>query len=196
MAIKCLCSGLLLTAIVLLGDVNVLTNPGFEEGITGWAGRSCEIEAVSSPVHSGSGAAKATGRTEAWQGIKQSILGKVANGKTYKISGWVRLENSDSDSVTVSIEQADDNGTKYINVAGGAASNTEWTEISGEFTLDAAGDLKTLDVYFEGPVPEVNFIVDDVSVSGEAPAAPAVPAEPNAPKDEPNAPKAEPNEPI
>jgi endo-1,4-beta-xylanase len=179
MCVKYFCSGLLLTLLVLMGDANLLENPGFEDGTTGWTGRGCEIEAVSTPVHSGSGSAKASGRTDAWQGIKQSLLGKVSNGKTYKISGWVRLDNSDSDTAIVSIEQADDNGTRYINVNSAAASNSEWVELSGEFTLDAAGTLKTLDIYFEGPAPEVNFFVDDVSVSLAAPES--SPAEPNEP---------------
>ena len=36
--------------------------------------------------------------------------------------------------------------------------------MSGEFTLDVDGVLSTLDVYFEGPEPGVNFYVDDVKV--------------------------------
>ena len=190
MAVKYLCFGLVLTAVMSLvpayGDTNILQNPGFENGTAGWADRACKIEAVKTPVHSGTGAAKAFGRTETWQGIKQSLLGKVSSGTTYKISAFVRLENADTDTVTVSIEQADDEGTKYINVATEPVDNRDWIEISGEFTLDAKGALKTLDVYFEGPEPNVNFFVDDVVVSGPSPAAQP---DPNAPKTDPNAPK-------
>jgi hypothetical protein len=170
------------------GDANVLKNPGFENGVEDWSDRSCKIEAVTTPVHSGAKSAKVSGRTAEWQGIKQSLLGKVLNGKTYKISAWVRLENADADTITISIEQADDKGTVYKNVAKVTASKTEWVELSGEFTFSASGALTTLDVYLEGPAQDINFFVDDVVVSGPE-ATKTQQADPNAAKTEPNAPK-------
>jgi glucuronoarabinoxylan endo-1,4-beta-xylanase len=174
------------------GDTNIVVNPGFESGTDGWAGRSCQIEAVTTPVHSGSGGAKAYGRSDTWQGISQSILGKMVVGKTYRIQGWVRLENSPSDTVVVSIDLRDDSGNKYPNVARVTATDSNWTLVSGDFTLeDVNGTLTGLDVYFEGPAAGVNFYVDDANVYGSesgaaapGPAAPgpatANPAEPNA----------------
>ena len=132
----------------------------------------------SNNVHSGKGSAKVYGRTDAWQGIKQSILGKVSDGSTYQISGWVKLENADFETAILSIEQTDDSGTNYINVASDTAVKDEWIELSGEFTLNASGTLTTLDVYFEGPEPNVVFFVDDVNVYGPATADKPVPAAP------------------
>jgi hypothetical protein len=169
------------------GDANVLKNPGFENGTEDWTERSCTIEAVTTPVHSGAKSAKASGRAAEWQGIKQSLLGKVLNGKTYKISAWVRLENSDANNIIISIEQTDANGTMYKNVAKAMANKTGWVELSGEFTLETKGTLDTLDVYLEGPAPEINFFVDDVVVFGPE-ATKVVQADPNAAKTEPNAP--------
>ena len=58
-------------------DVNILTNPGFEDGTTtGWAARSCTISAVTGG-QTDTYCAYVTNRTAAWNGIKQSILGKV-----------------------------------------------------------------------------------------------------------------------
>jgi len=187
--VKYLCSCLLLSLLVsftpAFGDTNLLTNPGFENGTEGWSDRGCKIEVVTTPVHSGAKSVKVSGRTQPWQGIKQSLLGKVTNGQTYKVSAWVRLENSETDTITISIEQADDNGTKYKNVTKEALSNTEWIELLGEFKLDASGTLKTLDIYFEGPLEGVNFFVDDVVVSGPD-ATKVGQADPNAPKADPN----------
>ncbi len=182
MAVKYLCLGLLLAAVMSLasayGDTNILVNPGFEDGTKGWEARSCKIEAVTTPVHSGKGSAKVYDRTETWQGIKQSLLGKMSDGSTYTISGWVKLENADFKTVIISIEQTDDNGTNYINVATDTAVKDDWIELSGEFTLNASGTLTTLDVYFEGPEPNVVFFVDDVNVYGPAPAGKAAPEAP------------------
>jgi hypothetical protein len=187
--VKYLCSCLLLSLLVsfapAFGDTNLLTNPGFENGTEGWSDRGCQIEAVTTPVHSGTKSAKAFGRSAEWQGIRQSLLGKVTNGKTYKVSAWVQLENADANPVMISIELADANGTSYKNVAKATANKTGWVELSGEFKLDAKGTLETLDVYLEGPSPDINFFVDDVVVSGPD-ATKAAPADPNAPKTEPN----------
>jgi hypothetical protein len=187
--VKYMCSCLLLSLLVsfapVFGDTNLLKNPGFENGTDGWSDRGCQIESVTTPVHSGVKSVKVSGRTQTWQGIKQSLLGKVTNGQTYKVSAWVRLENSEADTITLSIEQADDNGTKYKNIIKEALGNTEWIELSGEFKLNVTGTLKTLDIYFEGPLAGTNFFVDDVVVSGPD-AAKVEQADPNAAKTDPN----------
>jgi hypothetical protein len=103
------------------GDNNILTNPGFERGKSGWFDRTCAIEPVSSPVHGGTGAMKVIRRLANWQGVKQSVFGKLVEGKIYKVSGWVKLDNAKSDTVALSFEQQDDSGTKYIGVARAAA---------------------------------------------------------------------------
>jgi glucuronoarabinoxylan endo-1,4-beta-xylanase len=161
------------------GDTNILINPGFESGTEGWAGRSCTIEAVKTVAHSGSGSAKATGRTANWQGVKQSVFDKMVNGKAYRVSGWVRLENAASAPVALSVEQQDGKGTNYHNVASATATDSNWVLLSGDFTLDVNGTLSFLDVYFEGPAADVNFYVDDVNVFGlEFVPAKAIPIEP------------------
>jgi O-glycosyl hydrolase len=163
------------------GDTNILVNPGFEKGTDGWEGRNCQIEAVKSPVHSGSGSVKAFGRNANWQGVKQSVFDKMVNGKTYKISGWVRLENAASSRIALTIEQQDGCGTNYHNVATGTATDSNWVLLSGDFTLDVNGTLSVLDVYFEGPDPNVNFYVDDANAYGpEGAAVKAANISPNA----------------
>ncbi len=161
-------------------NTNIVANPGFERGREFWFDRTCAIEAATSPVHGGSGSCKAINRGANWQGIKQSLFEKMISGKTYKVSGWVRLDNAASDTVAISFEQQDDSGTKYLGVARATATNTDWTLLSGEFIPDVNGTLSVLDVYFEGPAPGVNFFVDDVNVYGPAADAPEVlPAAPH-----------------
>jgi glucuronoarabinoxylan endo-1,4-beta-xylanase len=151
---------------VVYGDVNLLINPGFEDGTTGWTDRYCSIEAVSSPTHSGSGSARVYDRNDTWRGIKQDLLGKMAVGQTYTISGWVRLENASSDTVKATIQQTDNSGTNYHNIDTRTAANSTWTLLSGNFTLTVDGTLTELYVYFEGPAAGVNFFVDDATVMG------------------------------
>jgi glucuronoarabinoxylan endo-1,4-beta-xylanase len=163
-------TALLLSFLTLAcyGDTNILGNADCEDGTAVWGGRSCEIVAVSLPVHNGSGSIKVTGRDSNWQGIRQSIYGKIVEGETYQVTGWIRLDNAASDNVAISVEQQDDGGTRYINVASGTATNSEWVRLSGEFTLEVDGALSVLDVYFEGPGPGVSFYIDDANMYGPA----------------------------
>ncbi|MDD5064176.1 MAG: carbohydrate binding domain-containing protein [Phycisphaerae bacterium] len=172
---------LLCLSLTCYADTNILVNPDFEKGTEGWAGRGCPIEAVSAPVHSGSGSVKATGRVAAWQGVRQSVFDTMTDGKTYKISGWVRLDNAPSDKVLLSVEQQDDSGTKYHTLATATAvTDSNWTLLTGDFKLDVNGGLTVLDVYFDGAAPGVNFYVDDVNVYGPEPIAKSAAVKPTA----------------
>ncbi len=163
------------------GDTNILDNPDFEKGREGWFSRTCAVRAVSSPVHGGNGSLKVLGRTQTWQGAKQSVFGKIVKGKTYKVSAWVKLDNTGKDLVVISFEKQDDSGISYINVASATATDTGWVELSGEFTLNVTGELTVLDIYFEGPKPGVNFYIDDVKVYGPGAETPkSIPVKPEA----------------
>jgi len=166
-----------LTTTYAKADENLLVNPGFEEGTTGWADRGCNLS-TSSLSRSGSYSGFATNRNSTWQGIKQSVLGKMIPGETYDISAWIKLENSSSDQIVATIEQKDDRDVRYIRVDQATGYNSQWTRLSGRFTLDVVGILTTLDVYFEGPSPGVNFYLDDVEVLGLAAGPPEPPKPP------------------
>ncbi|MHC4175463.1 MAG: carbohydrate binding domain-containing protein, partial [Planctomycetota bacterium] len=157
---------------------NLLVNPGFEEGTVGWAGRGCTFS-TSTVSRSGSYSGYATNRNSTWQGIKQSVLGKMIPGETYTISAWMKLENSSSDQIIATIQRRDDRGVSYTRVDQSTGYNSRWTRLSGRFTLDVVGILTTLDVYFEGPASGVNFYLDDVEVLGRVPEPPE-PPQPNA----------------
>jgi glucuronoarabinoxylan endo-1,4-beta-xylanase len=167
----------LITASIEAGE-NLLINPGFEEGTSGWNGRGCTFS-TSTVSRSGSYSGYATNRSFFWEGIKQSVLGKMIPGETYTISAWMKLENSSSDQIIVTIEQKDDRGTSYTRVNETTGYDSRWTLLSGRFTLEAVGILTTLDVYFEGPAEGVNFYLDDVEVLGRVP-EPLEPPKPNA----------------
>jgi endo-1,4-beta-xylanase len=145
---------------------NLISNPGMETGnTTGWAVNGAGSIAVSTAQkHSGTYSLLSTGRTATWNGPIQNITSKVQSGKTYTISGWVRLDNAASSSVIMTIKKVDGSGTSYTNVATGTGSNSSWVQLSGNYTLNVTGTLTELSIYFEGPNSGTNLYIDDVSV--------------------------------
>ena len=164
----------LLSGIPLYADANVLTNPGFESGTSDWLARSCSIQAVTSPVRTGSMSGRAYNRTAAWNGIQQNMLDKMVIGETYTISGWVRTSSASSSTVKATVQQTDGNGTNYHYVDGATASNSSWVEVAGSFTLNVTGTLTELMVYFEGPDSGIDIYVDDAVVYGPEPGSVSV----------------------
>ena len=145
---------------------NLITNPGMETGnTTGWAVNGAGTIAVSTAQkHSGTYSLLHTGRTATWNGPLQNLTSKVQSGKTYACSGWVRLDNTASASIIMTIKKTDGGGTTYTNVATGTGSNSSWVQLSGNYTLTVSGTLTELSIYFEGPASGINYYLDDVSV--------------------------------
>ncbi len=144
---------------------NLLTNPGFEYGNTsGWTDWGCDLSASTAQVFTGSYSGYAYNRGESWQGFVQSLLGVMEDGKTYSISGWVRLQNASSDNIGITIQQTDSSGTNYHSVSSLTGYNDQWVQLTGFFTLDVNGSLSALNVYYEKPAASVNFYLDDAEV--------------------------------
>lgn len=150
-----------------LADENLVTNPGFESGTTGWTGLGCTFTTSTVVYRSGSRSGYASGRTNTWNGIQQSLLGKMQDGYTYNVSGWMMLEGATSDSISVTIKKTDGSGTSYTHVCDTTGYNDRWTLLSGQYTLNVTGTLTVLDVYFESPAAGVNYYLDDVNVAEE-----------------------------
>jgi glucuronoarabinoxylan endo-1,4-beta-xylanase len=163
---------------ISFGDINVITNPGFETGdLTGWTPRSCPVEIVTSPTHSGSYSARVYNRTQNWQGIQQDLTDSVVEGVAYTISGYVRLENASSGDVQCTVQQMVDGQTTYNWIDGATATDTGWVYLTGSFIPNEQGGTMTqFIIYFEAADASHNFFVDDVSVFGPDVAPPGTTA--------------------
>ena len=73
----------------LLG-VELLSNPGFENGTTGWIVNDTATLSPSTDAASGAGALQVTGRTTTGSGPAQDVSGKVQHSVTYDISAKVK----------------------------------------------------------------------------------------------------------
>ncbi|HEX2926882.1 MAG TPA: beta-L-arabinofuranosidase domain-containing protein, partial [Ruminiclostridium sp.] len=145
---------------------NLISNPDIESGnTTGWTVNGAgSLTASTAQKHTGTYSLLHSGRTGAWNGPIQNITNKLQDGNTYTCSGWVRLDNTASAPVVMTIRKTDDSGTSFTNVATATGSNSSWIQLTGKYTLSVTGTLTDLSIYFEGPDSGTNLYVDDVSV--------------------------------
>jgi GH35 family endo-1,4-beta-xylanase len=158
---------------------NLLINSGFENGTTGWTAHGTSSIAASALAHTNTGAAVVTNRSDTWQGIEQSLLGKTEEGQMYYTAGWVTTNQAGPSTVILTLEVNDASGARYFQVANGTASNASWTWLSGTVTMPVTNGLTGVKIFLEGPPSGVEMRVDDcyfAPVTGLRRAAAAFPA--------------------
>ncbi|MET7860303.1 glycoside hydrolase family 18 protein [Streptomyces sp. NPDC005318] len=151
-------------------DVNVAKNAGFESGLTNWTCSNGSGTTVSSPVHGGSSALKASPAGLDNAQCTQAVA--VKPNSTYALSGWVQ------------------GGYTYIGATGTGTTDvstwtpdvSSWTKLSTSFTTGP--NTTSVTVYLHGWYGQAPYFADDISVTGPdggggtdpAPTIPATPA--------------------
>jgi endo-1,4-beta-xylanase len=92
------------------------------------------------------------------------MLGTMQPGKTYFISGWMKLAGAPDSNINVTVAKTDDSGTSYTWVDATKGYDNQWTHLNGSYTVNVTGTLTQLAIYFEGPPADVNYYLDDVNV--------------------------------
>jgi chitinase len=153
-------------------DTNVLTNPGFESGLTGWSCTAGSGSTVSSPVHGGASALKALPTDSDNAQCSQTVA--VQPGSAYTLSGYVQ------------------GNYVYIGATGtGGADPSNWVTgssyqlLSTSFTTGASTTSVT--VYIHGWYAQGAYYADDFSLFGPSgggttdspPSAPGTPTASN-----------------
>ncbi|MET9681487.1 chitinase [Streptomyces coeruleorubidus] len=151
-------------------DVNNARNAGFESGLSGWTCSAGSGTAVSSPVHTGTAALKATPAGQDNARCSQTV--RVKPSSTYALGAWVR------------------GGYAYLGVSGTGTTDvstwtpdsTSWKQLSTTFTTGSSTTSVT--VYTHGWYGQAAYYADDVSVfgpdgGGGTDPGPAIPAAPS-----------------
>ncbi|MFI1763557.1 chitinase [Streptomyces sp. NPDC020800] len=151
-------------------DVNNVRNAGFESGLTNWTCTAGSGTTVSSPVHGGSSALKATPAGQDNAQCTESVA--VKPNSTYTLSAWVQGGYSYL-GVT---------GTGTTDVSTWTPDSSSWKQLSTTFTTGASTTSVT--VYTHGWYGQAAYYADDVSVygpdgGGGGDPAPTVPATPS-----------------
>ena len=144
---------------------NLLANPGFESGTTGWSGQGCTITAVTSPKRSGARSIRASSRQGSWAGPAQNITSAVSsNGQgVFGLSAYLRMA-SGSATGKVTLRVTSGSGTSYYGVTA-SINSSSWRRVSGTVNVTWSGTLTEAMFYAETTSGTTNFYADDCSVN-------------------------------
>ncbi|MEU6594772.1 glycoside hydrolase family 18 protein [Streptomyces sp. NPDC046881] len=162
-------AGLATAAPASAADVNNVRNAGFESGLTNWTCTAGSGTTVTSPVHGGTGALKATPSGQDNAQCTQSVA--VKPNSTYTLGAWVQGGYSYL-GVT---------GTGTTDVSTWTPDSPSWKQLSTTFTTGASTTSVT--VYTHGWYGQAAYYADDITVygpdgGGGGDPAPTVPAAP------------------
>lgn len=143
---------------------NLITNPGFEGGDSaGWGPFGpTTITAVNTYSRQGTYSGQVTGRTDGWNGTGFSLESLLVAGTTYFIEGSVRVSAA-SAPVSLTVKEVC-GGENYVTVASGTATNTEWLDLSGTYTMATCADWTEIQFYVEGPGAGIDIFIDEMSI--------------------------------
>ncbi|MET8247726.1 glycoside hydrolase family 18 protein [Streptomyces sp. NPDC005202] len=133
-------------------DVNNAKNAGFESGLDNWTCSANSGTTVSSPVHGGSAALKATPAGQDNAQCTQTVA--VKPNSTYTLSAWVQGGYTYLGAT----------GTGTTDVSTWTPDTTAWKQLSTTFTTGASTTSVT--VYLHGWYGQAAYYADDVSVFG------------------------------
>ncbi|MEU1791301.1 glycoside hydrolase family 18 protein [Streptomyces sparsogenes] len=161
------------TALVALGggtagaaDANLVQNPGFESGLSGWTCSAASGAAVASPARSGSAALKATPAGQDNARCAQTV--GVQPDSSYTLSAWVQG----------SYVYLGASGTGTTDVSTWTPSATGWQQLTTSFKTGP--NTTSVTVYTHGWYGQPAYYADDISLTGPGGSTPGDPV-PTAP---------------
>ncbi|MBA0623692.1 hypothetical protein Godav_009141, partial [Gossypium davidsonii] len=108
------------------GSNNIILNPTFEDELSNWSGKGCNILLHESmedgkilPLY-GKFFASATNRTRSWNGIEQEITGRVRPKLAYEVTAIVRIYGGNVADANIQATlwvQSQDINEQYIKIA-------------------------------------------------------------------------------
>ncbi|MFI2644544.1 chitinase [Streptomyces sp. NPDC018610] len=155
-------------------DVNNAKNAGFESGLSNWTCSAGSGATVSSPVHGGTAALKATPAAQDNAQCTQTVA--VKPNSTYTLSAWVQGGYAYLGAT----------GTGTTDVSTWTPDTNTWKQLQTTFTTGSSTSSVT--VYLHGWYGQAAYYADDISVTGPdgggggdgggnpAPTIPAAPA--------------------
>lgn len=104
-----------------------------------------------------------TGRSSSWHGVQADLSAYDLAGKTLEVSYWVCHDSTTPFAINMTAEQNDGSNTTYTPVVtGDEIADGKWVKYTN--TYEVPSNVKKFILYFESPVADASFYVDDVSI--------------------------------
>ncbi|MEO3762873.1 glycoside hydrolase family 18 protein [Streptomyces sp. B5E4] len=145
-------------------EPNLVQNPGFESGLSGWTCSGTAGTTVSGPVHSGAAALRATPAGQDNARCTQSVA--VRPNSAYELSAWVQG----------SYIYLGAGGTGTTDVSTWTSGASSYTQLKTSFTTGP--NTTSVTVYTHGWYGQPAYHADDVSLTGPGGDPGTVPAAP------------------
>ncbi|MEV5309966.1 glycoside hydrolase family 18 protein [Streptomyces sp. NPDC052610] len=133
-------------------DINNAKNAGFESGLSNWTCSAGSGTTVTSPVHGGSAALKATPAGQDNARCSQTVA--VKPNSTYTLSAWVQGGYAYLGAT----------GTGTTDVSTWTPDSTSWKQLQTTFTTGSSTTSVT--IYTHGWYGQAAYHADDISVFG------------------------------
>ncbi len=146
---------------------NLLTNGGFESGVSGWSRYFCTLLLQTTDPMEGLQFLRATSRMSNAGSPTQDLIGILADpGTTYRIRFFVRVRGADR-SVRANILTTSASGSSLVATPWMPVAADTWTEIDETLTPSFTPPLSiaTLSFYTDGGYEDLDF--DDVRLTIE-----------------------------
>lgn len=149
----------------VVAAVNLLSNPGFENGTQSWSANTVNLSVDSNSPYAGVNAGFTTGRTSAWQGIYQDVISHIqsnGSGQEYYVEAYVKLASGTDNIVVDLAAELDGVWTTIGSLTGPSVTSSGYTKISGTITAEWAGTLTSVFFRVQTSSGTDDFYLDDV----------------------------------
>jgi hypothetical protein len=148
---------------------NLVSNPGFEDGTSGWSAYAGTLEWTMTESHQGSGAGRACNdmtRPFYTVGLDPTPVTSPQQGARYDLSGWARTDSPATQIFAPVIREIGADGqTLAESPQPGITLDGSWQRASTGYTVMATDSLR-IEAYFAATPPDQSdagcFQLDDV----------------------------------
>jgi Carbohydrate binding domain len=142
---------------------NLVADPGFEAGLTGWLGVGGARVERTGPARAGRWAGRftATGRTD--QGMARVRLSRCTPGRSYTAAVWV-MASRPATVVQVTLLEVDGRRRLAADTIGAVLQAGQWQRVEVAHDAHRSGTTLALEVVLPGGSPPATVMVDDLEV--------------------------------
>ncbi|MHC5113201.1 MAG: carbohydrate binding domain-containing protein [Planctomycetota bacterium] len=121
--------------------MNLLSNPGFEDGTANWEAVGASLAPYNDQQRHGTTSLAVTARSNSSSGPIQNVTPHLESGRTYRFRVWARAHNAAASQLVPTMILQTSGGITYVD-GDPVVVPDDWSEVSYDFTPVFAGALQ------------------------------------------------------